>query len=83
MSTLQNDPTVAGDANLTKSYLGSVSPVFEYWCLDCDEFHEARELLGECPKCGSSVRDSLVQIYMEHDPEPDHYKTRADYMAGD
>ncbi len=65
-----------------KDYFGSVSPIFEYWCLDCDEFFEVKELLAHCPKCNSSLKDNLVQIYMEHDPDPDIIRSLKDYTAG-
>ena len=65
-----------------KDYFGSVTPIFEYWCLECDEFFEVKELLGECPKCASSIKDNLVQIYMDHDPEPDIIRSLKDFTAG-
>lgn len=64
------------------NYFGSVSPIFEYWCLECDEFFEVKELLGECPKCSSSIKDNLVQIYMDHDPDPDIIRSLKDFTAG-
>ena len=70
------------EAEETKNYFGSVSPIFEYWCLDCDEFFEVKELLAHCPKCKSSLKDNLVQIYMEHDPDPDIIRSLKDYTAG-
>ena len=66
----------------TLQYYGNVSPIFEYWCLECDEFFETRELLSECPDCKSNMQDNLVQIYMDHDPVPEMYKTRKDWGEG-
>ena len=63
-------------------YFGSVSPIFEYWCLECDEFFEVKELLLECPKCKTSIKDNLVQIYMEHDPDPELIRSLKDFSAG-
>ena len=65
-----------------QDYFGSVTPIFEYWCLECDEFFEVKELLGECPKCRSSIKDNLVQIYMDHDPDPDIIRSIKDFTAG-
>ncbi|MBK9143184.1 MAG: hypothetical protein IPM23_11850 [Candidatus Melainabacteria bacterium] len=59
-----------------------IKPVFEYWCLDCDKFFNSKELLSACPDCHSSIRDNLVQIYMEHDPEPEFLRKMSDYSAG-
>lgn len=70
------------ESEAAKDYFGSVSPIFEYWCLDCDEFFEVKELLAHCPKCNSSLKDNLVQIYMEHDPDPDIICSLKEFTAG-
>ena len=82
MNTIPNKNEMSGSADSKSQLFGNVSPVFEYWCLDCDEFFDSKELLSECPECHSSMKDSLVQIYMEHDPVPDQYKTLKDWGEG-
>lgn len=82
MNTVPRKHSLAKNSESRQRHYGNVCPVFEYWCLDCDQFFDSKELLSECPECHSSLSDSLVQIYMEHDPVPDQYKTKKDWGEG-
>ncbi|MBZ0185492.1 MAG: zinc ribbon domain-containing protein [Candidatus Obscuribacterales bacterium] len=82
MKLATNKSAVSNIEEKLQGQFCGVAPVFEYWCLDCDKFFNSKDLLSECPDCHSSLKDNLVQIYMEHDPEPEFLRSRNDYLAG-
>lgn len=53
-----------------------------YYCQSCNSKFKCYSELRSCPRCESSDKDTLVKIYMDHDPDVEHMYNKTDWLAG-
>ena len=53
-----------------------------YYCHSCTNRFKGYSELRSCPRCEKSDSNTLVKIYMDHDPDLEHMYNKTDWLAG-